>query len=309
VQFDFSLLSQQITVEELANIIFEKCESYSKQNHGKVKCIVEFIFKRRAGEFYELVKTQMENFGYEVLLLSGTILEPRRKEIINKIKKLDEDDAKQQKILLVTTQVVEAGVDIDMDIGFKDRSLIDSDEQLAGRVNRNARSKPASVYLFKLDRAFTIYGKDLRYKITREEISDEEYREILKTKNFDMLYKRVCEQINKENLIEYIEGLNSYLKYFKYLKLYSIHHQFRLIDDETCSVYVPLIIPRNSFSKEDLRFLKSVNVSVDNNFISGAEVWEIYCQIATSPSSDFIQKRIDLKRIYVWFFQEPQRSL
>lgn len=57
----------------------------------------------------------------------------QEKEIIDFIKNIH-----NKNVLLVTTQVVEAGVDIDMDIGFKEKSLVDSDEQLAGRINRNS---------------------------------------------------------------------------------------------------------------------------------------------------------------------------
>ena len=67
--------------------------------------------------------------------------------------------------MLITTQVVEAGVDIDMDLGFKNISLIDSDEQLAGRVNRNACKVGCEVYLFRLDNASVLYGKDKRYQM------------------------------------------------------------------------------------------------------------------------------------------------
>ncbi|MBK6948879.1 MAG: hypothetical protein IPH16_13240 [Haliscomenobacter sp.] len=70
-------------------------------------------------------------------------------------------------MLLITTQVVEAGVDIDMDLGFKNVSLIDSDEQLAGRVNRNVGKENCEVYLFRLNDATILYGKDYRYHITK----------------------------------------------------------------------------------------------------------------------------------------------
>lgn len=70
--------------------------------------------------------------------------------------------------MLITTQVVEAGVDIDMDLGFKNISLIDSDEQLAGRVNRNACKVGCEVYLFRLDNASVLYGKDKRYQMVRD---------------------------------------------------------------------------------------------------------------------------------------------
>ncbi len=298
VRFDFSLLPDQISIEELADAVFEKCETYANEHQNRVKCIVEFIFKRRAGEFYEFIKERMESSGYEVLLLSGTILEPRRREIIEQIKAVDQHPTTSHKLLLLTTQVVEAGVDIDMDIGFKDRSLIDSDEQLAGRVNRNARATPATVYLFRMDRAFTIYGNDLRYKLTRDTITEEDYRNILENKRFDLLYRRVCDYINLENSNEYIRGIKTYLENFKYLHLAAIDRQFRLIADGTLTVYVPLEIPARHFSDADLTYLKDFGIAPQNEIINGAEVWNAYTEIVTTQTDEFIRKRIDLKRIY-----------
>jgi len=298
VRFDFSLFPDQISVEELADTVFEKCEGYANEHRDRVKCIVEFIFKRRAAEFYEFLKERMENSGYEVLLLSGTILEPRRQEIISQIKGVDKQSDSPQKLLLLTTQVVEAGVDIDMDIGFKDRSLIDSDEQLAGRVNRNARPTPATVYLFRLDRAFTIYGKDLRYKLTRDTISEEDYRNILDNKCFDLLYRRVCDYINSENANEYIRGISTYLEHFKYLHLAAIDRQFKLISDQTLTVYVPLEIPAQNFSDADLVYLNDFGIAPQNGMINGVDVWNAYTEIIATQTDEFIRKRIDLKRIY-----------
>lgn len=59
-------------------------------------------------------------------------------------------------VVLVATQVIEAGVDIDMDIGYKDISRLDSEEQFMGRINRSGKrqEKCISIILIKL-RIFT----------------------------------------------------------------------------------------------------------------------------------------------------------
>src|SRR5690606_25518406 len=99
-------------------------------------------------------------------------------------------DIQNRSILLITTQVVEAGVDIDMDMGFKNRSIIDSEEQLAGRVNRNVKKQGCTVYLFDLDDASIIYGQDRRFRETRRSL-EEDYFILLQTKRFDVLYEKV----------------------------------------------------------------------------------------------------------------------
>jgi CRISPR-associated endonuclease/helicase Cas3 len=102
---------------------------------------------------------------------------------------------------------VEAGVDIDMDLGFKDRSIIDSDEQLAGRINRNVNKESCTLYLFNYNKESVIYGHDHRYKITKEHIREDEYRRILKYKDFDSLYDKIFDERNKWNTKEMVQTL------------------------------------------------------------------------------------------------------
>jgi len=297
VEFDFSIFEQAITIEELADFVYEKCEEYACSNNGSVKGIIEFIFKKRASEFYNHISERLIASGYQLFLLSGTILEPRRKEIIDYIKQISQKRL-PKKLLLITTQVVEAGVDIDMDIGFKNRSLIDSDEQLAGRVNRNARPIPARVYLFNLDRAYSIYGKDLRYQITRDKFSTQEYQRILQNKQFNMLYQQVCDSINRNNSDEFIQGIRAFREYFVKLRYSKVDRMFQLIRDNTVTVYVPLNIPIQHFSENDITFLRDISDFDWSDLVNGANVWEVYENIIRNETSDFVKKRIDLKKIY-----------
>ncbi|HDP67991.1 MAG TPA: CRISPR-associated helicase Cas3' [Candidatus Marinimicrobia bacterium] len=298
VQFDFSLMAVKPDLEALAEIIMQRCEKYAENHHGTVKAIIEFIYKRTATEFYKIVVYEARAAGYEVFVLSGTILEPRRKEIIEFIKSADQNDGGSQKILLISTQVVEAGVDIDMDIGFKDSSLIDSDEQLAGRVNRNARPKPATVYIFKLDKAYQIYGGDLRYRITRDLIPQPEYEQILLNKAFDFLYSRVCEQINRENEDEFLVNFNEYKNKIRRLEFSKIDWEFKLIDQRNVSIYVPLPIPAEYFSEQDLTFLRALGAYDGKGNVEGKQVWQSYLNIVHNRNEDFIKQRIELKKIY-----------
>lgn len=297
VKFDFSLLEQNLDLDELSNFVVQKCNQYASINSGKVKAIVEFIYKRTASNFYKYIYKQAKADGYDILILSGTILEPRRREIIEFIKSV-ELKKKHEKILLISTQVVEAGVDIDMDIGFKDKSLIDSDEQLAGRVNRNARPEPATVYIFDLDPAFRIYGDDLRYRITRDFISHEDYVSILSNKDFDYLYEKVYHTTNLENKDEFIQNLSDYQSMIKKLKFSKINSQFKIIDQQSATIYVPLEIPAKYFSNEDLKYLQKIELYSDEADIDGEKVWGFYLNLTQCHTDDFIKKKITLKKLY-----------
>lgn len=285
VTFNFELFDAEIELEALVDIVIEKSQEYADE-HGSVKTIIEFIYKKSAASFRQLIEQSVHPFN-QIFILSGTILEPRRKEIINFIKR----SAKiETNILLITTQVVEAGVDIDMDLGFKNISLLDSDEQLAGRVNRNAFKDQCEVYLFKLDDARVLYGKDFRYKQTRERITRQNYEAILKTKNFELLYGKVLNFIDDNNKPIFKDSLYSYEENIHKLRYKIVDSEFKIIDQDTESVFVPLLIhvfvdgieegkQEQVFSDNELSFLQRFNVLPINDCIDGSEVWQVYEQL------------------------------
>jgi len=299
VTFDFSLLNKEFSknkdeyLVQLREFINEKSEEYASENLGKVRVLVECIIKKTANKLYRDIIDDPQFTSYKKYLISGEILEPRRAEIIEAIEK-EEDE----KVIVISTQVVEAGVDIDMDLGFKDRSLIDSDEQLAGRINRNAGKNNCKVYLFDCDRTDFVYRNDKRYKITRNEITNQLYKQILTEKDFDVLYKKVTRSINERNTDPLIEGLSDYQLNFKKLAFRKISDQFKLIEDSSNSVYIPLDIPKKHFSNDDLNFLLNFDIKLDRKIINGGEVFEIYRNIISDIKTDFINKKISLKKIY-----------
>lgn len=291
VNFDFSLLgksgNETIKLEELANVVYRELENYASKNNHSSNGLIEFIIKKSASKFYQMINSDDRFNDYEKFLISGTILEPRRQEIIQAIK-----EKTFQKTLVITTQVIEAGVDIDMDIGFKDRSLVDSDEQLAGRVNRNASKDDCKVFIFNYDREVKIYGKDKRYE---QKLSKEDYEAILNDKNFDRLYDKVNSDINKMNESSVYENLEDYKKNFKRFDFRKIHEEFKLIDTNTTSVFVPLNIDRKWFSESEQIFLDAFDYDFSES-ISGEYVFDIYQKIIEAQQG-FIEKMIDKKQI------------
>ncbi|MCK4638000.1 MAG: CRISPR-associated helicase Cas3', partial [Bacteroidales bacterium] len=307
VKFDFSMLNSsdfnKENKKEFLRNLWNKLETESKKYKSqskdkRVHTIIEFIFKKTASEFVELVNNE-QGFFDEVFILSGTILEPRRREIISKLKS---EEYKQKDILLITTQVVEAGVDIDMDLGFKDSSLIDSDEQLAGRINRNVNKPQCKLFLFDYDDAKVIYGNDYRFQKMQNELK-EQYSNILETKNFDIVYKSVMDYKNNHNEQKlYDDNLPAYLKLLKDLDFENAHKKFKLIDNliQTETLFIPLEIPidipnseEKNFTEEELSFLKERGKYCNEDNISGEKVWELYCDIIENKDDDFTRQKIN----------------
>jgi len=251
VRFDFSLETELTTPDrkdeaareayltELAGHVRTRSEAWAAEHGGRVRTVIEFIFKKTATEFQKLIKDRELLPGYTLLVLSGTILEPRRRAIIHFLKNQPADCPK---VLLITTQVVEAGVDIDMDLGFKDRSLLDSEEQLAGRVNRNATKTGSVLYLFRLDSAKLLYGHDKRYGVQESSAFRSEAAEILASKNFDKLYGEVMRGIDTWNAKAGGVNLGTYQDYCRRLNFPAVDNELKLIDQETGTLFVPCAI-------------------------------------------------------------------
>ena len=311
VKFDFSLMAWKSPEKEnkseylnrLADFVLDKSLAYSNQKQekeGRCFTIIEFIFKKTASEFKKIVDDETDFFD-EVFVLSGTILEHRRREIIHFLKNSKNKD---KKVLLITTQVVEAGVDIDMDVGFKDTSIIDSDEQLAGRINRNVNKPECKLYLFDCDDASILYKGDDRYKMMKTELS-EEHEAILKNKNFDRLYELVFNHIDRWNAQEQTKGIEEYQSCLAKLSFREVNDECKLINQKNQMVFVPLdlaikskVTGERSFTEKELKFLSQYNKhekGVDE--VSGALVWELYEEFIHYKNEDFILQKINMKQL------------
>lgn len=279
VRFNFELFEHdEIDANTLADFLIQKSEAYANE-HGSVFTIIEFIFKKSASEFYSIIQDpDLPHPFDEVFVLSGTVLEPRRRYIIEYLK---DTGNRTQNVLLITTQVVEAGVDIDMDLGFKNVSLIDSDEQLAGRVNRNASKPACEVYLFKKDDASNLYKNDKRFQVTRSQIPQADYEQILRDKDFDRLYKMVIAKIDEGNRKSMmVSFMSEYLPHFVgKLNFEKINSEFKIIDQQNHSVYAPIKVPvatygKAIFSENELKFLENFGILAQDGELDGKEVWE-----------------------------------
>lgn len=301
VKFDYSLLDWKRPNKDevegylarLAHVVTEKSQDYANRNSlhpNSVFSIVEFIFKNTADKFYSLVKEQIDFFDV-VFLLSGTILEARRQEII---KALKSEEYRGKKVLLVTTQVVEAGVDIDMDLGFKDKSLIDSEEQLAGRINRNVNKNDCILYVFDCNTEKTLYGGDDRFKTMRE-MGMEVYKEIIGQKDFDKLYDIIIEHIGNRNKSVYTQNIKDVQEAVATLNYAGVNKMFRIIDSSSQSVFIPLSINVSMLGENMIESANLLGIRHEHT-IDGQDVWKAYEDIINSQV-DFVQTKIKLKLI------------
>ena len=119
-------------------------------------------------------------------------------------------DPLASKILLISTQSIEAGVDLDFDVGFREVSPISSIIQTAGRVNRHFGEICGELYVFPEISKFTnlIYG-DL-YKVSGAILSDLKQKEVRESEILEisnLYFQKISNQLENLHIKSEIEKL------------------------------------------------------------------------------------------------------
>ena len=271
VVVDFTLLQEgEIDIDRLEEFFDEVKEGYQK-------ILFEFIKKQSAREFYEQIKNRNE----DVYELSGDDNKAYRQFVINKSRE-------DKPIIIVATQVIEAGVDIDMDIGFKDISTLDSEEQFMGRVNRSCKKKGSKVYFFNMDDVRKIYKGDNRlgFDLTREK-----YQRILRDKNYSDYYSDVLDVI-KRNGLRYESGVDTNIDNFstllQKLDYTNISKTMTLINSQNFTLYFPFLLDVSIY-KGVKEFENIDEVYLSDRKLDGMKVWNEF--LALRDIDSFIEKK------------------
>lgn len=146
---------------------------------------------REAETVYSLITERIP--ASEVGFLSTHIVPKQRREVIEKAKN-------GTFRILVSTQVVEAGVDLDFDVVVRDFAPMDALIQSAGRCNRNAQRDKGFVYVthFKDDRNSKFYANEIY-----DDILLEQTQELLMSKQLE-------EQELSEVFDQYLQKVKNY---------------------------------------------------------------------------------------------------
>lgn len=284
VEVNYDLLNERkIEYTELLEHIF-------KNSLNSKKILIEFICKNNAKEFYELAKNSEElSINHEILILTGEDNKARRSSVIKKI------NNKDKKVILISTQLIEAGVDIDVDVGYKNISGLDNEEQFLGRINRSCK-KTGKAYFFYLTDAKTVYKKNIIINNDLNLFSDE-MKDVLKNKNFDIFYSKVLEilkrkakeKINNDNFETII-----FNKKFRLLK-----ERMKLIEEQDDK--------KTYFFN---RTLTDEEIEEIGENIDGSEVWKRYVEIL--KEENYAKKIVELSKIrekMMYFLYEVKKNV
>jgi CRISPR-associated endonuclease/helicase Cas3 len=165
----FRLFNRTKLIINHDRISFNKFKSilteYTNVNHGK-DILVILNTKDAALQVFEHLREELISEKTDICFLTTLITPFERKRIIDLIK----EESKRQKII-ISTQLVEAGVDISVDTVFRQIAPFDSIVQAAGRANRyKEKHKISEVFIYDIEElrkvSGLIYGSDLLLKTT-----------------------------------------------------------------------------------------------------------------------------------------------
>lgn len=241
------------------------------------KILMEFITKTSAEMFYHMLAES----GWEdlqVFCMTGDDNQIDRKRILREMDTADQDKA----VILVATQVVEAGIDIDMDIGYKDISKLDSEEQFIGRINRNFKRKGV-VYFFDMDNESGIYKEDYRVD-TAYTLRKDEMKQLLADKNFGKYYDYILKGIRKyRNDRKNENGIEAFVDKVKKLDFVWISQKMKLIDN-------------NDDWKMSVYFARAITTD-NGEIIDGKQVWERYRELLSDMTMNYAKKQVLLSEV------------
>lgn len=205
-----------------------------------------------------------------LIYLSTNIIPRERQKRIDKIKEFLK---KEKKIIVVSTQVVEAGVDIDLDIVIRDIGPIDSIVQVAGRCNRGMNKTKGMVYVFNLVDNNTSYAKyvygNTHFVISRDLLNSKPLEE---SQFFDLINQYFTITKQKKNLDASIHIWDAIQNFrFRFPNITSIS-DFELIKEK--SGYVDVFVEQDEGAKKLFgKYIKEVLKEEDfrkrrNNYLS-----------------------------------------
>ena len=191
--------------------------------------------KKTAAELYSLVQGEKYH-------LSANMTPAHRSRVIevvrNKLKK-------GEPITVVSTSLVEAGVDLDFNTVFRQLSGLDSILQAGGRCNREGKDAKGYVYVFDIDETYR-KGSDLAMRINKTKGLLEKYQDITSydciKEYYDGIFDFNQSRIAENSIAKYNEQSNSFdrqglmLPYSIPFRSYAM--QFEYISADTISIVI-----------------------------------------------------------------------
>ncbi len=211
------------TVFENVGVLTENDLIQRLEKEYQALCIVNT--KKRAQRIYK----QLEGEG--VYHLSTSMYPKHRRRILREIR---ERLQKNKKCILISTSLVEAGVDLDFQSVYRELAGVDSMIQAAGRCNREGLrpEKESKVYIFQFEGKENVLGQRQQIDVAKSVIADNRDISDMEsiTQYFEMLYHIKGDSLDKKKILDEFRN-----KRYNFAK---VGKEFKLIEQNTKTIFI-----------------------------------------------------------------------
>ena len=304
-------LSDDVGEHILKNYFKGICEENFNQNRNHGLIVLNTIETSQI-IFNIVSQLSKENkWESEIMLLNSTLLPLQKRNIIERINNLQEDI----RIILISTQTIEAGVDVSFDFVIRDFAILDSIEQVRGRCNRHKEKDNGNVYLIKVKRGKKFDCSKIypgwRIQKTEEALKNNfQYNLSDIEKYYDRSIEYINKEVSKDSKLTSADNISSWnsLNFEENNsprnKEKSVFH-VDVIEEKhnSFSFFVEFDADMKHFSKKEIDYLereqkdKKITL-IDNGKVSGKGIIEYYCaEVEKLKHADFSTKKIFKREI------------
>ncbi|WP_273888957.1 CRISPR-associated helicase Cas3' [Rubrobacter naiadicus] len=280
------------TIEELADFIKD-----IKSPNRSLLVVLNTISS--SIELYRMLKERLDlspyrEYGREgadasIFYLSTNITPWQRSRRVRLLKRCMRRGAKP---LVVSTQVVEAGVDLDFDEVIRDQGPLDSIVQVAGRCNRSGDiPTPAPVYVVFLENensrpfAEMVYGRVLPLisrEMLQEEVGEPELHALV-----ERYFATVEERKSDDFSIEYIAAVRE-LEFDRREGEHITISRYRFIQEELATM--PMLVEMNERAAEAVESLASLYREKEKNRTRIRRAYREVAPFTVTPTVNRLRK-------------------
>lgn len=182
--------------------------------------------RKRAQKIYQRIQ------GEGVYHLSTSMYPKHRREMLTEIRSRLKNN---EKCIVVSTSLVEAGVDLDFANVYRQIAGTDSIIQAVGRCNREGKRplEESYTWIFQLEEREYTPGQRQQISVTETLLSDERNLEDLDTIQdyFEMLYHFKGSGLDKKEILNEFRGMRFSFK--------TVSDEFKLIEQDTKTIFIP----------------------------------------------------------------------
>ena len=203
-------------------------------SHEQVLCIVNT--RKHANGLFQKLKELKGEGNYH---LSTLMCPAHRKQKFAEIRKRLDPESKQP-CRVISTSLMEAGIDVDFPLGYRALAGLDSINQAAGRVNRNMRYAMSEMFVFEPDSEFIT--KTPRYvaqgvEVTRSVLRDHSGAPI-SIPAIEAYFERLY-ALKEPRDFDYKDILGCFDNQQPNYKFATVAEKFRVIEENMETVIIP----------------------------------------------------------------------